>query len=133
MEQQVPSMAIILLSEDIEKVHAGALVGSMAAMSGMEVNLFVTMNALKPFLKKSVENKDFKTGDVGKALIEKDAPSFDKLIREGREMGTLNVYGCALALDVMEWNKDDLIDVFDDIIGVTKFLGMAQNGQVVTM
>lgn len=134
MEQnQVPSMAIILLSEDLEKVHAGALVGSVAAMSGMEVNIFVTMNALKPFLKANIEAKNYKTGDVGQALVEKDVPQFHTLIENGKEMGNLKVYGCALAMDVMEWKKEDLLDVFDDIIGVTAFLGLAQNAQVVTM
>jgi hypothetical protein len=35
MTQQVPSIAIILLSEDLEKLHAGSLVGSVASMSGI--------------------------------------------------------------------------------------------------
>lgn len=132
-QNQVPTLSIILLSEDLEKVHAGALVGSVAAMSGMKVNIFVTMNALKPFLKENIESKNYVTGDVGKALVEKDVPQFHTLISEGKEMGDLKVYGCALAMDVMEWKKEDLLEVFDDIIGVTAFLGMAQNAQVVTM
>src|SRR5690606_15546701 len=46
-QQQAPTLAIILLSKDLERLHAGSLVGSVAAMSGMSVRLFVTMNALE--------------------------------------------------------------------------------------
>ncbi len=132
-QEQVPSLAIILLSEDLEKLHAGSLVGSVASMSGMRVNFFVTMNALKAFLKDSVDNNDFKTGDVGKELLAKKIPLFNDLLQEGKDIGELGVYGCAMAMDVMGWKKEDMIDVFDDIIGVTAFLGMAQNAQVITM
>lgn len=132
-QEQAPSLAIILLSEDLEKLHAGSLVGSVASMSGMKVNFFVTMNALKAFLKDSVNNNEFKTGDVGKEILAKKIPLFFDLLREGKEIGEIGVYGCAMAMDVMGWQKDDMIDVFDDIIGVTAFLGMAQNAQVITM
>jgi peroxiredoxin family protein len=133
MTQQAPSLAIILLSEDLEKLHAGALVGSVASMSGISVNVFVTMNALKPFLKTNFDSKEFKTGTLGKEFLAKKIPLFDSLLKDGKELGELHIYGCALAMDVMEWKKEDMIDIFDDMIGVTAFLGMAQNAQVITM
>lgn len=133
MDNQVPSLAIILLSEDLEKLHAGALVGSVAAMSGMNVSFFVTMNALKAFRKDVIESKEFITGTVGNELLNKQVPLFYDLLKEGKENGDLGVYGCAMAMDVMGWEKEDMVDLFDDIIGVTKFLGMAQNAQVITM
>lgn len=133
MDQQVPALAIILLSEDLEKLHAGSLVGSVASMSGMKVNIFITMNALKPFLKSNFDKGEFKTGAVGKELLAKKIPLFDSLLADGKDIGDLHIYGCAMAMDVMGWNKEDMIDVFDDIIGVTAFLGLAQNAQVITM
>jgi peroxiredoxin family protein len=133
MTQQAPSLAVILVSEDLEKLHAGSLVGSVASMSGMQVNVFVTMNALRPFLKSSFEKEDFMAGTVGKELLVKKVPLFDSLLANGKEVGDLHIYGCAMAMDVMGWEKEDMIDVFDDIIGVTAFLGMAQNAQLVTM
>lgn len=133
MDNQVPSLAIILLSEDLEKLHAGALVGSVASMSGMKVSFFVTMNALKAFKKDVIGNREFKAGTVGTEIMNKKIPLFYDLIKEGKENGDLSIYGCAMAMDVMGWEKEDMDDVFDDIIGVTKFLGMAQNAQVITM
>lgn len=132
-KQQNPSLAIILMSEDLEKLHAGSLVGSVASMSGMKVNVFVTMNALKAFLKETATNRDFKTGTVGKEMLAKKIPLFDELLKNGKELGDISIYGCAMAMDVMGWKKEDMIDVFDDVIGVSTFLGMAQNGQVITM
>ncbi|MGA8941625.1 MAG: DsrE/DsrF/DrsH-like family protein [Thermoactinomyces sp.] len=132
-ENQKQSFAIIVMSEELEKIHAASLVGSMAAMTGTTVNFFLTMNALKAFLKENVSAKNFKTGDVGKALIEKDVTLFPKLLENGKEMGDLNIYCCALAMDVMGWKKEDLIDIVDDVIGVTTFLGMAQNAKVITI
>lgn len=133
MEQQAPSLAVILLSEDLEKLHAGALVGSVASMSGMTVNVFVTMNALKSFRKDSFEKTDFITGTIGKEMLAKKIPLFDSLLQEGKDMGELNIYGCALAMDIMDWKDEDMIDVFDGVIGVTKFLGMTQGATVITM
>ncbi|PLR82218.1 hypothetical protein CVD25_08595 [Bacillus canaveralius] len=133
MEQQVPSLAIILLSENLEKLHAGSLVGSVASMSGMTVNVFVTMNALKAFKKENFENENFVTGTIGKEMLAKKIPLFNELLKEGKENGVLHIYGCALAMDIMGWEKKDMVDIFDDVIGVTKFLGMAQGAQVITM
>ncbi|MBE3593810.1 MAG: DsrE/DsrF/DrsH-like family protein [Candidatus Carbobacillus altaicus] len=130
--ENAPKLSIILASEELEKVHAASLMGSVAAMSGMHVSLFVTMNALVPFLKKTVEDRSFKTGEVGKALLEK-AERFDTLLTNGKELGHLKVYACALAMDVMGWTVDDLLPVFDDVIGVTAFFNLAQGGQILTM
>ncbi|MBA4603359.1 DsrE/DsrF/DrsH-like family protein [Thermoactinomyces mirandus] len=132
-ENKNPSFAIIVMSEELEKIHAAALIGSMAAMTGTTVNFFLTMNSLKAFLKENVSEKNFKTGDVGKAMIEKDVTLFPKLLETGKEMGDLNIYCCALAMDVMGWRKEDLIDIVDDVIGITTFLNMAQNAKVITV
>jgi peroxiredoxin family protein len=133
-EQQVPVLAIILQSGELEKLHAGALVGSVAAMSGMQVNFFVTMNALENFLKTTVEQKKFTVGTVGQEMLNKKIPLFYDLILEGKELGEVKVYGCALAMDLVGWKIEDMVDgVFDDVIGVTAFLVMAQHAQVITM
>lgn len=128
-----PKLSVIMLSSDLEKLHAGALMGSVAAMSGMTVNLFVTMNALEAFRKDVVEQKRFDAGTIGSALLNQNVPLFYSLIQEGREMGDLHLYGCAMAMDVMGWKEEDLIDQFDDIIGVTKFFGLAEGGQMLTV
>lgn len=131
MEQ--PKMSIILISGEVEKIHAGCLVGSVAAMSGMEVNIFVTMEALKSFRKDVIAAKDFKAGEIGQEMLNKNVDLFYKLLENAKEMGSLNLFGCAMAMDLMEWKQEDLIEIFDDIIGVTAFLGKAAGSQVIVM
>ncbi|MBE3550959.1 MAG: hypothetical protein BLITH_0586 [Brockia lithotrophica] len=132
MTENAQKLSIVLASEELEKVHAASLIASVAAMSGMEVNLFVTMNGLVPFLKSTQAEGRFRTGVVGEALRAKAQP-FAELIANGKEMGTLKVYACALAMDVMNWSKADLIDVFDDVIGVSAFFNIAAGGAIITM
>ncbi|WP_258360203.1 DsrE/DsrF/DrsH-like family protein [Moorella sulfitireducens] len=132
MEQ--PKLSVILLSGELEKLQAGSLVSSVASMSGMEVNVFVTMEALKAFRKDVVNARDFKTaGEIGREMLNKNVDLFYQLLENGKDMGNLKVYGCAMAMDLMGWKKEDLIDIFDDVIGVTAFLGKAAGSQVIVM
>lgn len=128
-----PKLSLVLMSPDMEKIHAGALMGSIAAASGMEVNFFVTMDALKMFLKDTVSKMDFKLGEVGSKLMEKNVDPFFKMIEDAKEMGELKVYACSLVVDVMGWKKEDMLDIVDDIVGVTAFFGMAEGGQIMVL
>ncbi|PRR75020.1 DsrE/DsrF/DrsH-like family protein [Neomoorella humiferrea] len=129
-----PKLSVILLSGELEKLQAGCLVGSVASMSGMEVNIFVTMEALRAFRKDVINARDFKTaGEVGREMLNKKVDLFYQLLENGKEMGNLRVFGCAMAMDLMGWQKEDLIDLFDDVIGVTAFLGKAAGSQVIVM
>lgn len=131
--EQAPKLAVVLLSPELEKLHAGALMGSVASMSGMEVYVFVSMDALEQFRKEVISQKRFKTGTVGINLLEKKVPLFYDLIHQGIEMGSLHLYGCALAMDVMGWKKEDLVDDMEEIIGVTQFFGLAEGAQIMTI
>ncbi|GAX91239.1 DsrE/DsrF/DrsH-like family protein [Effusibacillus lacus] len=131
--QHAQKMSVILISPDLEKLHAGALVGSVAAAAGMEVNLFVTMGALQSFLKTAVANKNFTRGSIGQTMLDKEVPLFYNLLQDGKDIGELSVYACAMAMDLMEWEKGDLLEIVDDVIGITAFLNMSQNSQVIVM
>ena len=131
--EQTPKLAVVLLSSDLEKLHAGALMGSVAAMSGMTVYVFVSMDALEQFRKDVIADKRFKTGTVGPMLIEKEVPLYHELIHQVIELGNLHLYACALAMDVMGWKKDELIDDVEEVIGVNQFFGLAEGAQIMTI
>ncbi len=131
--EQTPKLAVVLLSSDLEKLHAGALMGSVAAMSGMTVYVFVSMDALEQFRKDVIADKRFKTGTVAPMLIEKEVPLYYDLIHQGIELGNLHLYACALAMDVMGWKKDELIDDVEEVIGVNQFFGLAEGAQIMTI
>ncbi len=128
-----PKLSLVLMSPDMEKIHAGALMGTIAAASGMEVNIFATMDALKMFLKDTVEKQDFKIGEIGNKLMEKKVDPYYKMIEDAKDMGELKVYACSLVVDVMGWEKEDMLDIVDDIIGVTAFFGIAEGGQIMVL
>ena len=130
---ETPKLAVVMLSPDLEKLHAGALMGSVAAMSGMSVNIFVSMSALEAFRKDVLAEQKFTVGTVGAELVRKQVPLFDNLLEQGKEMGDLHLYGCAMAMDVIGWERGDLIDAFDDIIGVSQFFSLAAGGQILTV
>ncbi len=128
-----PKLALVLMSPELERLHAAAMMGSVAAMSGMEVNIFVTMGATKMFLKETVEKQDFVLTDVGKTLLEKKVDLYYKLFEDAKEMGSLKVYICSLVSDLMDWKREDFLDIVEDIVGVVAFFGMAEGAQIVTV
>jgi len=46
----------------------------------------------------------------------------------------MTVHVCSMALDILGWKESDLVeDMFDGVMGLTKFLSDAEQGQLVTM
>ncbi|MCL4486414.1 MAG: hypothetical protein M1537_08860 [Nitrospirae bacterium] len=124
-------ISFVLASDSLEKLHAVGLMASVAAVSQMEVNVFVTMNAITAFRKSTVEKKGFRVeGEVGRHLLEKNSQMFYDLLEQGKMMGSLKVYACAMALELVGEGLDKYLPVFDEVLGVAGFLGKAGGGQV---
>ncbi len=124
-------MSVILASDEFEKLQAGCMMASVASVSGIEVNVFVTMAAMACFRQKTVDDRRFpKIGEVGQAALRKKAPLFSDLLIQGKEMGSMKVFACALALDLLDATLAEMIPVFDEVVGVATFLGKAEGSQV---
>ncbi|MFW6003815.1 MAG: DsrE/DsrF/DrsH-like family protein [Halanaeroarchaeum sp.] len=127
--------AIVLASEEIERVQAVSMIASVASMSDTPVEVFVTMNGLNPFEKEAVENMDFEGGRVAKAMMEAEdveVPLFTEQLEQARQIGPLNVYACELAMDLLGTDLEDYVDdVFDDVLGVSGFLNRAKDKQII--
>lgn len=124
-------LAVLLVSGDLEKIQAGAMIASVAAQMEREVTVFVSMDALLAFKKETVESKNFKTsGEVGRAIIEKNAPPFVELLRMGREMGNMKIFACSMVLDMFNLKLEDLVDIFDKQMGVAAFVNKTEGSQV---
>jgi peroxiredoxin family protein len=124
-------LSIVLASDEFERLQAASMMASVASVSGITVNVFVTMGAMACFVKERIDRKDFiKVGEVGRAVLSKKAPLYFDLLSQGRMMGSMKVYACSLALDLIEKRVDQLVPIFDDVVGVSTFLGVAEGGQV---
>uniref|UniRef100_A0A7C3MDF2 Peroxiredoxin n=1 Tax=Archaeoglobus fulgidus TaxID=2234 RepID=A0A7C3MDF2_ARCFL len=122
-------LAIVLASGELEKVQAASIIASTAATLG-EVMLFATMDGLMAFKKDVVMNKAWKAGELGRGMIQANAPLFVDILKQAKEVGNLKVYACGMVMDMLKMNLDEFVDVFDDVIGVTKFLGMIEDAKV---
>lgn len=125
--------AIVLASGELERVQAVSMIASVAASSDTPVDVFVTMNGLSAFETERVEGGDFDVGGpVGQAMLQSDddVPLFTEQLAQAKELGPLSVYACSMAMDIMDNDLSDYVEVFDEVLGVAGFLGRAADKQV---
>ena len=124
-------ISIMLISGKREQLQMAAMVASVGAVSGNDVTVFLSMNALEYFKKESDGNAPSE-GPMGDLLVEKNAPEFMDLFESAVELGDAKIYPCSMAVDIMELKNDDLVDYLSESLGLTKFLDEASEGQVWT-
>ncbi|MFB6352498.1 MAG: hypothetical protein ABEJ92_00275 [Halobacteriales archaeon] len=126
--------AIVLASGQLERLQAVANIASVAAASEIPVDVFATMDGLEAFDREAVENGDFEMGPVAQAMMESDkgeVPLFTESLAQAKEIGPLTLYACELSMDLLDRSLDDYVDLFDDVLGVSGFLGVAQDKEVI--
>ncbi len=125
-------LAIIIASEEYEKSHVASMIASVAAVSGMNVSIFVTMNAVYNYLKETVEKKNFTGGKIYEQIKEKKSAMFYELFYSAKMLGDLKIYVCSMVMDILKIEKDDLIDIVDDNVGIAAFLGIMEGAETIT-
>jgi len=129
-----PPLYIILCSADRDKIQMAGMAASVGAVSDREVHLFVSMGAIKAFKKGMPASDRYQPSAFSKELEGAGVPDPLELIKQGKMLGDMKVYACSMVIDVLSWEMEDLEeDVFDDALGLTKFLSDAEQGQLVTL
>lgn len=126
--------AIVIATDEFEKITAASVISSIAAASEIPVEIFVTMNGLKAFERETVETKEFNTGKLGEAMIENEdaeVPLFTEQFEDAKAIGDMNLYACTMAMDMWGKTLDDYVDLFDEELGVSGFLNKAADKQVI--
>jgi peroxiredoxin family protein len=122
---------VVLCSAEHEKIQMAAMLSSVAAVSDRAVNLFVSMNALFVFKKGVSPDERYQGGAMSRLMRDKKVPDPIAMLRQGKQLGQLSVHACSMALDVTGLKLDDLEpDVFDDQLGLTKYLADAEAGEL---
>ena len=124
-------ISIMVVSGSRERLQMAAMVASVGAVSGNEVAVFLSMNAL-PYFRKSAAKRAPAEGEVGRLLEEKNAPPFDQLFRQATELGEAKIYPCSMAMDILGLRQEDLEPCISEPMGLTKFLDDASDAQVWT-
>ncbi len=127
-EDRLSKISITVLSGNREKLQFAAMAASVAAVSGYEVTVFLSMNALPYFLREGAP-EPVSEGPFGDLMAEKNLPPFMDLFESAVELGDARIYACSMAMDVMGIKQDALLPCVAEPMGLTKFLSEAEGGQ----
>jgi len=122
-------ISIVVLSGSRERLQMAGMIASVGAVSGNEVCVFLSMNALRYFRRGAAEAPP-PEGPFGKLLEEKKAPGFKQLFQSAAELGDAMIHPCSMAVDVLGVEREELESWLGEPLGLTKFLSDAHGGQV---
>jgi peroxiredoxin family protein len=122
---------IVCVTGTHEKMQMAAMFASVAAASGDEVTVFLSMNALTYFVKNRDESAPVE-GELGELMSKKGVPPFKQLFQQAVELGDAKLFPCSMALDLMEITGEDLEPELGPPTGLTRFLSDAEEGHMVT-
>jgi peroxiredoxin family protein len=124
-------ICVVVVSGSLERMQMAAMVASVAAVSGQEVLVFLSMNALSYFIKGNISKAPHE-GEMGALMAGKKVPEFRTLFEQAVELGDAKIYPCSMAMDILGIEQDGLESYLENATGLTKFLHDAQDGQVLT-
>jgi peroxiredoxin family protein len=122
-------ISIVVVSGALERLQMAAMVASVGAVSGNDVTVFLSMNALRHFTRAPGEPPPAE-GPFGKLLQDKKVPGFKQLFHNAVELGDAKLHPCSMAMDVLGVEPGDLEPWLGEPLGLTKFLSDAHGAQV---
>lgn len=122
-------ISIMVVSGLHERLQMAAMVASVGAVSGSEVSVFLSMNALQYFIKDSDIVPEVE-GSFGEVMSQKNVPAFKSLFENAVALGDAKIFPCSMAMDVLEVQAEDLEPYLSEPLGLTKFLSDASDSQV---
>lgn len=124
-------ISIVVVSGSLERLQMAAMVASVGAVSGSDVHVFLSMNALAYFATGNTAAPPAE-GAFGELMAGKKIPGFRSLIEQAVELGDARVSPCSMAMDVMAIESSALPSYFGPPLGLTKFLHDARDTQIFT-
>lgn len=122
---------IVCVTGTREKLQMAAMFASVAAATGDDVSIFLSMNALPYFVKGRVAEPPVE-GEMGELMSQKGVPPFKQLFQQAVELGDARLLPCSMAMDLMKVTKDDMDAEVGQPTGLTRFLSDAEGSQVLT-
>ncbi|KPV41241.1 hypothetical protein AN478_05000 [Thiohalorhabdus denitrificans] len=125
-------LALIVTSGSREQLQMAAMMASVGSVSGTEVTVFLSMNAMTYFIQGREREEAPHDGEMGRLLAEKGAPHFMDLFEQAAELGGAKIYPCSMAVDILEAGEDDLNPMLEKPLGLTKFMSDFEDATVLT-
>ncbi len=130
-------MALVLFSGTADKLQAAATMVSGAAAMGVETHVFLTFWGLNAFRKDMAVEPLPMSADYGaegemvaKLMHEKQVPSWFDVMQMAADVGDVKVHACAMTMNLLDIERDDLVEMVEDVIGVATFVGLTEDANV---
>ncbi|MBE0625588.1 MAG: DsrE family protein [Burkholderiales bacterium] len=127
----VEKICVVVVSGSRERLQMAAMAASVAAVSGIEVTIFLSMNSVPYFVKGAAVDPPSE-GGFGELIVRKKAPDFKTLFRQAVELGDAKILPCSMALDIAGIEPDTLEPYLGEPTGLSSFLDAARGAQVWT-
>jgi peroxiredoxin family protein len=122
-------ISVVVLSDKREQLQMAGMIASVGAVSGNEVLVFLSMNALRYFVK-GAPGVAPSEGPMGDLMAQKKVMPFQELFSHAVELGGARVHPCSMAIDVLGVEPGELQPYVGEAMGLTQFLDEAAGGQV---
>ena len=122
-------ISIIVLSDKREQLQMAAMIASVGAVSGNEVLVFLSMNALRYFAR-GADLRAPTEGPVGELMETKKVPAFKTLFEQAVTLGDAKIHPCSMAMDMLGFEAEDVEEYVSEAMGLTMFLDASKDGQV---
>lgn len=124
-------ISIVVVSGKREQLQMAAMMASVGAVSGSEVVVFLSMNAL-PYFMKGRGGVAPPEGYVGELMERKSVTPFQHLFAQAVELGGAHIHPCSMAVDLLGIRDGDLETYLGEPMGLTHFLDDASSGQMLS-
>ena len=124
-------ISILVVTGSHERLQMAAMLASVGAVSGNEVCVFLSMNAM-PYFVKGNDTPAPAEGPFGTLMASKNVPPFRTLFEQAVELGDAKIHPCSMAMDVMGVEPAGLEPYLAEPLGLTRFLDDARDAQVWT-
>ena len=125
-------LALIVTSGSREQLQMAAMMASVGSVSGTEVTVFLSMNAMTYFVKGREQEAAPNDGEMGRLMAEKNAPHFMDLFEQAADLGGAKIYPCSMAVDILGAGEGDLNPMLEKPMGLTKFMSDFDESTVLT-
>lgn len=130
-------LVLALTTSSLDKLTSAGVILSGAAAEDMEVDVFILVNAGHAFMKGKADKLTGMSDttqtaeEFQKALDNLSTPAWTEFFEMAKEMTEVKVYMCSLAGKIAGGeNKDDFIDLVDDVVGIGEYLENASEADV---
>lgn len=124
-------VGVLVVTGFHERLQMAGMVASVAAVSGSDVTVFLSMNALQYFVRDG-DRAPPAEGSFGATMASTNVPPFRQLFEQAVSLGGAKVHPCSMATDVLRLEPGDLVDWLAEPLGLTRFLADALEGTLVT-